>query len=95
MDIATFIVHVLAGIVGSTIAGGIFKPLALAAFSTAIAGIVGGGIGGQILGAIFDLPMIASGPFNLLDCLAHAANACIGGAITLAIIGLLRSEVSK
>lgn len=95
MDFGTFFVHVIAGSVGSMIAAAIFRRSNLAFFSKVLAGIVGGGMGGQILSATFNLPMIGTGSLSAVTMLAHIASASLGGALALVIIGLLRSRTSQ
>src|SRR5215469_9959400 len=46
------IIQLIAGAVGGNIVGGVAKPLDLGVLWNSVAGIVGGGIGGQILGAV-------------------------------------------
>jgi uncharacterized membrane protein YeaQ/YmgE (transglycosylase-associated protein family) len=94
MDFATLIVHLLGGCFGSLTSAAICSRLNMAVFSKVLAGIVGGGMGGQILSTAFNLPIIGTGSADALTMLAHIASAGLGGAMALWIIGLLRSHSS-
>ena len=52
MDIVTLIIQLVAGAVGGNDAGAAVKQNSLGTIGNSIAGIFGGGIGGQILGAV-------------------------------------------
>ena len=52
MDITSLIVQLVSGAVGGNAAGALFKNISLGTLGNSIAGIVGGGIGGQILQAV-------------------------------------------
>ena len=49
MDIITLLIQLVSGALGGNIAGSMLKNMSLGTLGNTIAGIVGGGLGGQIL----------------------------------------------
>ena len=82
------IIQLLSGAAGGNIAGALLKNLSLGTLGNSLAGIVGGGLGSQLL------PMLA-GPGVLDSIVAQVAGGGVGGGILMAIIGLLRSMLAK
>ena len=59
MNLLPLIIALVSGAIGGNIAGGALKNLSLGPAGISIAGIVGGGLGGQLLSMV--LPAIAGG----------------------------------
>jgi len=96
MDIVTLIIQLLSGAAGGNIAGALLKNISLGTLGNSIAGIVGGGLGAQILGQFFNLPPAAlSGGIDPMAILSQVLAGGAGGGVTLAIVGALRSMLSK
>ncbi|HET6389307.1 hypothetical protein [Hyphomicrobium sp.] len=53
MNYALLILQLISGAFGGNVAGALFRKLSLGTFGNAIAGVVGGGIGGQLLELAF------------------------------------------
>ena len=62
-----------------------------------IAGIAGGGIGGQLLGMLS--PAIgaaaASGSMDITSILGTVAGGGVGGGVLMAVIGLIKKAMAK
>ena len=86
------IIDLISGAVGGNIAGGLLKQYDLGTLGNSIAGIVGGGLGGQILSAL--IPALAGGGgVDLGSIVGQVAGGGVGGAILMVIIGLIRQAM--
>ncbi len=74
--------------------GGLFKNLSLGTLGNSVAGIVGGGVGGQILQALLGIGA-ASGGLDVSSILIQIAGGGVGGGALMAIIGLVRSMMGS
>jgi hypothetical protein len=95
MNILALIIQLICGALGGNITGKLFKNIDLGTLGNSIAGIVGGGLGGQILSA---LGMFGSAPDRALDVgtiIGSVASGGVGGGILMAIIGLIKSLMAK
>ena len=87
------LVQLASGAVGGNVAGSLMKNSSLGTLGNSIAGIAGGGIGGQILGM---LGMAASGgDMDIGSILGSVASGGVGGGVVMAVIGLIKSAMAK
>jgi hypothetical protein len=95
------IIQLISGAVGGNIAGAILKNLNLGPIGNSIAGIVGGGVGGQLLNMVISsagasaVGGAASSGLDLSSILSSVGGGGVGGAIVMAIVGLIKSQMSK
>ena len=94
MDFVSLAIQLISGAVGGNAAGALFKNLSLGTLWNSVAGIVGGGIGGQILSQVLHVGG-GAGALDIGSILTQVAGGGIGGGGLMAIIGLLRSMTSK
>ncbi len=92
-NVVAIIIQLLSGALGGYGAGALMKKLSLGKVLDAILGIIGGGLGGQILGMLG----VASGTegLGLGSILASIAGGGVGGGLLLAIIGFIKSLFGK
>ncbi len=106
MDIPTLIIQLLSGAAGGNIAGALLKNINLGTLGNSVAGILGGGLGGQILkllaggaaaagaagaaGAVGD----ATG-LDLNTILRNVGGGGIGGAVLMMIVGFIKKAMVK
>ena len=93
MNLLPLIIELVSGAIGGNIAGGALKNLSLGPVGNSIAGIVGGGLGGQLLSMV--LPAIAGGAGASLDIgaiVGQVAGGGVGGAILMIIVGLIKQR---
>jgi uncharacterized membrane protein YeaQ/YmgE (transglycosylase-associated protein family) len=103
MDLVGLIVSLVSGAAGANIAGALLKEKSLGVLGNSIAGIVGGGLGGQILSAIGLVggaatgagTEAAAGGLDIGGIIANIAGSGVGGGILLAVVGWIRSAMSK
>jgi len=90
------IVQLLSGAVGGNLAGGLLKQYDLGTLGNSIAGILGGGVGGQLLSML--IPALggaaASGSLDLGAIVGQVVGGGIGGSVLLVVIGLIRQMVA-
>jgi len=87
------IIQLISGALGGNAAGAAMKNLSLGTLGNSIAGIVGGGIGGQILAALG-----AGGGAEGLDVASivqSVAGGGVGGAVLLAVVGAIKKAMAK
>jgi hypothetical protein len=103
MDITSLVVQLLSGAVGGNAAGAALKKLSLGTIGNTIVGILGGGLGGQILallglggpadaGAAGAAGAPAGAGLDLNAILASVASGGVGGGALMAIVGFLRKQ---
>ena len=95
MNIIALIIQLVCGALGGNISGKLFKNIDLGTLGNSIAGIVGGGVGGQILNALGMFKGAAEGGLDLSGILGNIASGGIGGGVLMAIIGLIKSLLAK
>ncbi len=87
------IIQLVSGAVGGNIAGSMMKKFSLGTLWNSVVGILGGGLGGQVLGmlGIGD----GGGEMDLGGILGSVAGGGVGGGIVLAVIGMIKKAMSK
>ncbi len=96
MDILTLLIQLVSGAIGGNAAGSLKPNISLGTLGNTLAGLIGGGIGGQILQAALNLPSVAGG--GALDPMALLTQIVSGGAsggVALALVSLLRGLTAK
>ena len=97
MNLLPLIIELVSGAVGGNIAGGLLKNLSLGPVGNSIAGIVGGGIGGQLLAMV--IPALqsaaAGGGLDLGSIVGQVAGGGVGGAVVMIIVGLIKQMMSS
>jgi uncharacterized membrane protein YeaQ/YmgE (transglycosylase-associated protein family) len=92
VDITTLVVHLVSGVIGAIIAGAIFSKISLGGLGNAVAGLIGGGVGGALLTTLFVLPAASFAAGMEPMAIVHQAAAGAGsGFVFLMIIGIFRS----
>ena len=87
------IIQLVSGAVGGNLAGGILKKFSLGTLWNSVVGIVGGGLGGQLLGM---LGMGAGvGGMDLMGILSTVAAGGAGGGVLLGIVGVIKKAMGK
>src|SRR5262249_50948766 len=92
------IVQLISGAVGGNVAGIALKQYDLGTIGNSIAGIIGGGIGAQIIGALVggggDTGALAgSGGLDIGTLIAQIASGGGGGGVLMVIIGLVKQAM--
>lgn len=88
------LINLVAGALGGNAAGKASPNFDLGTLGNTIAGLVGGGVLGQIVTLLLPAVMGAmqSGNLSIGGIIAHAISGGAGGAILTAIIGMLKNR---
>ena len=92
-NLLPLIVQLVSGAVGGNVAGSLLKKASLGTLGNSIVGILGGGLGGQLLGLMGMGG--GGGGMDLAGVLGSIASGGVGGGVLMAIIGLIRGAMSK
>ena len=102
MDIVALIIQLISGAIGGNIAGAALKKYNLGPLWNSVVGIVGGGVGGQILSAVLGgagmegaAAATAGSGLDIGSIIGNVAGGGIGGAILMIIVGIIRKAMSK
>ena len=100
MNMIALIIQLISGAAGGNMAGALLKNFSFGPIGNSIAGVVGGGLGGQLLGMLtsrgaFSVMSAAGAAFNLPSMLSSVAAGGVGGGIVTAVVGLIRNRFAK
>lgn len=82
----------MAGAAGGNLAGSLLKQYNLGTLGNSIAGIVGGGLGGQLLGMLIESGA-SGGGMDLGSLVAQVAGGGVGGGILMVIVSIVRQAL--
>ena len=94
MNIVALIIQLVCGAAGGNLAGALLKKLSLGPLGNSIAGILGGGVGGQILSMLMGGSSGAGG-LDIGSILSSVAGGGVGGGLLMAIIGWIRQLMAN
>ncbi len=86
------IIQLISGAVGGYVAGALLKKYSLGTVWNCIIGILGGGLGGQILN-LLGVPI--EGGTDLGGIVSNILAGGVGGGVLLVIIGLIKKAIRK
>ncbi|WP_323787588.1 hypothetical protein [Psychroserpens sp.] len=92
------IIQLVSGAVGGNLAGSLMKKFSLGTLGNSIVGILGGGLGGQLLGMIGlsgAEAAAASSGMDLTSILGSVAGGGVGGGVVMAIVGMIKNAMKK
>lgn len=88
------IIQLVSGAAGGNVAGKLLKDASLGTVGNSIAGIVGGGLGGQIL-AMLGMDFSGAGGTDIAGILGSLAGGGVGGGALMAIIGMVKKAMAN
>lgn len=98
MDWTSLIISLISGAVGGNAAGKVLKNFDMGTLWNSVAGIVGGGVGGQIIGMLGIDPgaaaAAASGSGDLGSIISQVGGGGVGGAVLLVVAGYLKKMMA-
>jgi uncharacterized membrane protein YeaQ/YmgE (transglycosylase-associated protein family) len=96
MDSVGLVIQLVSGAVGGNVAGALLKKFSLGTVGNSIVGILGGGLGGQLLGMLgVGGAGAGGGAMDFGSLLPSVAGGGVGGGVLMAIIGVIRQMMSK
>jgi hypothetical protein len=100
MDLSTLILQLLSGAAGGHVLANQVKSTDLGAVGNTLAGLIGGGLGGQVLGSLLGLSTNvlgasdASGP-DLMNILGQIVSGGVGGGVMTMIMSWLTRATAR
>lgn len=99
MDVTKLLIQLISGAVGGNLAGAALRKSSLGIIGNSIVGILGGGLGGQLL-AWFGMggawtPASSADGLNVGEIVASIAGGGVGGAVLLAAVGAIRKQMGQ
>jgi hypothetical protein len=94
--IVGLIIQLISGGVGGNVAGSLLKQYNLGAVGNTIAGVIGGGVGAQIIGACLGGGATAAAGTSGLDIgsiIGQIASGGVGGGVLMVIVGLIKQAI--
>ncbi|PZQ97887.1 MAG: hypothetical protein DI533_12125 [Cereibacter sphaeroides] len=95
------LIQLVAGAIGGNAAGKAMPSANLGTLGNTIAGLVGGGILGQIVQALFTsgavdaaATAVAGGGMDIGSIIANLASGGVGGAVLTAIVGMIKNRAA-
>jgi len=89
------IISLIAGALGGNAAGAMLKNLSLGPIGNSLVGILGGGLGAQLLNMLVAGGVAGAGGLDIGTIISQLASGGVGGGVLLAIVGLIKSMISK
>lgn len=97
------LISLVSGAVGGNVAGAVLKKFNLGLLGNSLAGIVGGGLGSQILGMIGAGSMAAggmaagemAGGLDVGALLGQVASGGVGGGVVMVVVGFIKQMMAK
>lgn len=87
------IVQLVSGAVGGNVAGAVMKKFSLGTIGNSIVGILGGGLGGQILSWVGI--GVTQGGGSMSGILGSLAAGGVGGGGLMAVVGIIKGLIKK
>jgi hypothetical protein len=91
------IIQLISGAVGGNIAGAAMKQYNLGTIGNSIAGLIGGGVGAQIIGALVGggtgTDLAGVGGLDIGSIIGQIASGGVGGGILMVIVGLIKQAM--
>ncbi len=94
MNALALIIQLVCGAVGGNAAAKLSQKIDLGTLLNSIAGILGGGLGGQLLNQA-GIGVSEGGSLDLTSVISSIASGGVGGGVLLAIVGLVKSALGK
>ena len=94
--IVGLIIQLISGAVGGNIAGSAMKQYNLGTLGNSIAGVIGGGVGAQIIGALVGGGTgaeAAAGGLDIGSIIGQIVSGGAGGGILMVIVGLIKQAM--
>lgn len=89
------LIQLLGGAVGGNVAGAALKNYSLGTLWNSVVGILGGGLGGQLLSALGLLGGGGESAMDIGSIVANIASSGVGGGILMVIVGVIKKAMAK
>jgi uncharacterized membrane protein YeaQ/YmgE (transglycosylase-associated protein family) len=89
------IISLISGAIGGNIAGAVLKKFSLGTLLNAVVGIIGGGLGSQLLGLGGSMTGAEGAGLDVGALIGNMAGSGVGGAVLMVIVGVIRNMISS
>lgn len=89
------IISLISGALGGNIAGAVLKNFSLGTLLNAVVGVVGGGLGSQLLGFGGAMMGADGAGLDIGALIGNVAGSGVGGGILMVIVGIVKNMISK
>ncbi len=94
IDVIALIIQAVTGAGGGIAMGKASKKIDLGVILNAVMGIIGGGVGGQVINAL-GIASMAGGTADPAAIGINVASGVVGGGLLTTIVGLVKNAVTK
>jgi uncharacterized membrane protein YeaQ/YmgE (transglycosylase-associated protein family) len=84
LKMEALLIQLVTGAVGGNLAGAVLKKFSLGTIWNSVVGILGGGIGSQVLGGLLSSGLVGD-----------IASGGIGGAVLMIVVGVVKKLIAK
>lgn len=99
MNWTSLIIQLISGAVAGNAIGALTKNLSLGPVGNSLLGLIGGGVGGQLLQMLFaggaGNAAAATGGMDIGSIASNLIGGGVSGAVLTAIVGLIRSKMAQ
>jgi len=92
-NLLPLIISLVSGAAGGNLAGKILKKFSLGTLGNSIVGILGGGLGAQLLNMLGI--STASGGTDIASIIGSLVSGAAGGGVLMTIVGFIKNAMSK
>ena len=89
------LISLIGGAVGGNVAGSLLKNYNLGTLWNSVVGILGGGMGAQLLGMLGILGGGGGSAMDIGSIIANIASSGVGGGVLMVIVGLVKNMMGK
>ncbi len=93
MELLPLIINLVSGAVGGNLAGALLKNFSLGTLWNSVVGIIGGGLGAQVLGAVG--MGVANSGTDIASIIGQIASGGVGGGVLMVIVGIIKRLIAK
>ena len=93
-NLVSLIIQLICGALGGNGAAAVLKKLSLGPIWNSIVGILGGGLGGQLLN-LLGVAVADGGSLDIGCIIGNIVAGGVGGGVLLAIVGAIKKAISK
>lgn len=91
MDFLNLFIQIASGATGGAVAGSLWRNISLGTFGNALAGLIGGAVGGQMINFALDLGLRpGAAPIDPGTIISEMAGSGVAGSVAMFVIGHLR-----
>jgi hypothetical protein len=99
MDIASLVIQLLSGAAGGNVAGKALSNLSLGGLGNSLAGLIGGGLGSQIISSMMGTGAVAATAaapdLDIASIISQVLGGGAGGGLMVMLVGVLKQMFQR